>query len=198
MLTAVGLLLTAFIFEKHFENYFPLEEGKVLEYSFTSAKDGNVVEKAKVTVTNLAPKTLDNKTVIPRKYEKVTQKGDKQTYTGFFLNDKEGVLFWAVQGDKDDQPKPLPQKIYYLKNPLKVAATWGGGEAPKGSIESTDEKVAVAAGSFSGCVRVKIAYPENMPLKESLYWFAENVGIIKSSYTYKNGVQEQFELLAVR
>jgi hypothetical protein len=191
------LATTAFIFEKHFENYFPLDEGRVLTYGYTRSKDSSMQEKAKITVSNQAAKTLEGKTVSPRKYEKISEKGEKQNYTVFFHNDKEGILMAAIQGEKEDQPKSLPQKIYYLKNPLKVGTTWGGGDSPQGVVESLSEKVAVPAGTFEGCIKVKLTYPHNMPVKDAVLWFAERVGIIKSVYVYKDGMREEFQALSL-
>ena len=121
-----------------------------------------------------------------------------QQNSAFFFNDKEGIIFYATQAEKDNEPKVFPHSFYYIKNPLKVGTTWGGGESPRGSIESVTETVTVQAGTFANCVKVKITYPQSMPMNESVYWFAEKTGIVKSSYLYKDSAREQFELTSIK
>lgn len=191
------LISVAFSFGKHFENFFPLDEGKELEYNYIRLKGNEKLEKAKIKVSNLAIKTINNIKVIPRKYEKLNDKGEKHIYTVFFKNDNEGILFLAIQKENESQPNFLPHPFYYMKNPINVGTIWGGGETPRGVIEGIRETVNVPAGTFNGCVKVKITYPQSMPIQEALFWFAPKVGIVKTSYLYKNSMQEQFELIAL-
>ncbi len=186
------LLSGGFIFgTKHFDNYFPLQEGQSLEYEVKRSKDGAVVEQVKEKVTNLAEQTLEGKRVVPRKYDI----GGK-TFLAFFNRDTEGIMFMATKGEKDAKPNLLPHPFYYIKNPLEVGASWGKGDGPKGRIDSVSETVTVPAGTFRKCVKVKITYPGSMPMSEGTLWFAEKVGIVKSTYVYKNAMKEEFQLLA--
>lgn len=197
-LTAV-IFAGGFIFTgRHFENYFPLQEGLSLEYNVKRSKDGEIVEQAKEKVTNLAAKTLEGKKVVPRKYEVKDEKNVEKTFMGFFHKDNEGVMLWATQAEKDGQPNLLSTPFYYVKNPLEVGTVWGSGEGPKGAIESISETVTVPAGTFKKCVKVKITYPPNMAMSEGFFWFAERIGIVKSSYVYKNSMKEEFQLLSIQ
>jgi len=190
--------VTGFRFStKHIDNYFPLEEGMILEYDFRRTK-GDLEEKGKVTVTNLAVRNLENKMVVPRKYEMKKDANVSQTYLAFFYNDKEGILFFAVQAEKESNPKVMSPPFYYVKNPLEVGTAWGGGESPQGKIESVNESITVPAGTFKSCVKVKLTFPQTMPMQEATFWFAEKIGIIKSIYRYKDAREEQFQLTAIK
>lgn len=186
------------LFEKHFENYFPLQEKMTLEYALTRLKADGAKEEGKLFVTNLAPTKLENKTVVPRRYEMKVQDTLKQSYAVFFHNDKDGMLFFAIQTDKEAKPQLFTPPFYYLKNPLKPGAAWGGGDTPRGTVESIDETVTVPAGTFKGCLRVKLTFPPDKPLAEGIFWYGERVGIVKSTYTYRNAVKEEFRLVAVK
>lgn len=185
------------LFSKHFENYFPLEEGRVLEYEFTRKKGSDINEKGILIVTNLSSKMIDKKSAVARKYEIKNKDNSKTDFLVYFHNDKSGILFLATQTNKDSQPKLYPTPFYYIKNPLEVGTFWGGGEQPKGQIESVDETVTVPAGTFDKCLKVKITYPQNMPMAEAFFWFAERIGIVKSHYKYKDSREEDFQLTAI-
>jgi len=195
----ISLSLVGFkLFGKHFETFFPLDEGLVLEYDVTRKKGTEIDDKSKLTVSNLPSRMVEKKTAIPRKYEIKKANNVKSEFLAFFYNDKDGVLFLATQTGKDGQPKPFPTPFYYLKNPLKVGTTWGGGEIPKGFVESVNETVVVPAGTFDNCVKVKLTYPPKMPMNEAVFWFAEKVGIVKSLYKYKNSMEEVFQLTTIK
>lgn len=195
----ISISLVGFkLFGKHFETFFPLDEGIVLEYDVTRKKGTEINEKNKLTVSNLASKNVENKTAIPRKYEIKKDNNVRSEFLAFFHNDNDGILFLATQTKKDSQPQLFATPFYYVKNPLKVGTSWGGGELPKGYIESVSETVVVPAGTFDNCVKVKITYPPKMPMNEAVFWFAEKVGIVKSHYKYKNSMEEDFQLTAIK
>ena len=173
----------------------------VLEYDVTRKKGNEINEKSKLIVSNLASTNIDKKTVIPRKYESkkdIKDNKSKSEFLAYFHNDNDGILFLATKTEKDTQPKLFPTPFYYIKNPIEVGTTWGGGEVPKGYIENINETVVVPAGTFIKCVKVKITYPPQMPLNEAVFWFAEKVGIVKSHYHYKNSMEEDFQLTAIK
>ncbi len=196
---AAALAVAGFtLFEKHFENYFPLQEKMTLEYALTRSRADGSKEEGKLFVTNLAPSKLENMTVVPRRYEIKIQDTLKQSYSVFFHNDKDGLLFFAIQTEKESQPQLITPPFYYLKNPLKTGAAWGGGDTPRGSVESVGETVTVPAGTFKGCVRVKLTFPPDKPLAEGTFWYGEKVGIVKSTYVYRNAMKEEFRLVSVK
>ncbi len=195
---AAALGLAGFtLFEKHYENYFPLTEKMTLEYALTRTNPDGVQETGKMFVTNLAPTRLENKTVVPRRYEMKIQEG-RQSYSVFFHNDRDGILFFANKTEKEAQPQPATPPFYYLKSPLKPGASWGGGDSPRGLVESVAETVTVPAGTFKGCVRVKLTFPPGKPLAEGIFWYGEKVGIVKSVNLYRNGQKEEFHLISVK
>jgi hypothetical protein len=198
---ALGVVLgcAAFtLFARHFEGYFPLAEKITLEYELVRQKPDGSIEKGRLFVTNLAPMRLANKTVVPRRYDLKMQDGLKQSYSIFFHNDQEGILFFGFQTDKEAQPQVASPPYYYLKNPLKVGASWGEGDSPKGKVESLSEAVTVPAGTFTNCLRIKITFPPNKPLAEGLFWYGEKVGIVKSAYLYRNALKEEFRLVSIK
>jgi len=198
LLIWVVIGVTGFRFAtKHSENYFPLEAGISLEYDFKRTK-GELQEKGKVTVTNLAARKLQDKMVVPRKYDMKKEQGGNQAYLAFFYNDKEGVQFFAVQAEKESDPKLMSPPFYYIKNPLETGTTWGSGDSPRGRIESVSESITVPAGTFKNCVKVNLTFPQTMPMQEATFWFAERIGIIKSIYRYKDAREEQFQLTAIK
>lgn len=198
VLTA-GLALAGFtLFEKHFDNYFPLQEKLSLEYVVIRLKPDGVREEGTLKVTNQAAAKWEGKPVVPRSYEIRIGQGAPEKYVAYFQNDREGILFVALQPGKADKPQAITPPFYYLKGPLKPGTTWGGGDGPRGSVEHAAETVTVPAGTFKGCVRVKLTYPEGKPLKEGIFWYAEKVGIVKSSYLYHNSLKEEFRLTAVK
>lgn len=194
VLVLAGSITGFKIFGKHMENFFPLDEGRSWIYDFTRTKGSQTVEKGKVTITNLAAKVIEGKNAVPRKYEY----SNKRVFQVFFQNDTQGILFIATKGEKDSEPKPFAAPFYYIKNPLETGASWGGGQVPQGTVQSTTERVTVPAGEFKNCVQVKLTYPPNMAMAEATIWFAEKVGIVKSSYRHRDGLEEQFQLTSMQ
>lgn len=181
---------------RHINNYFPLEAGLTLEYDYQRTK-GEHREKGWLTVTNLAAETIENKQVVPRKYEMRKSPQGSHTYLAFFHYDQGGVLFWALKTEKDRRPQPLPEPFYYLKNPLEAGSTWGEGKGVRGRLESVNDSLTVPAGSFKNCLKVKLTFPADKPMQEGTLWFAEKVGIVQSVYRYRDGTEEIFRLSSI-
>lgn len=182
---------------RHYENYFPLEERTTWEYAVSRSRPGGTPEEGRLAVTNLAPTRVDNRPVTPRRYV-LTLGPTRQSYTVFFHNDREGMLFYALQTEKEAQPRVAEPPFYYLKNPLSPGASWGKEKEPQGRVESVRETVHVPAGTFRDCVRVKITFPPGKPLKEGQFWYAERVGIVQSEFHYHDGLTEIFRLTAMK
>jgi hypothetical protein len=99
----------------------------------------------------------------------------------------------------------LAEKYYVLRFPFNKGASWKQdveGFILQDTIESTDASVQVPAGSFNNCLMVKKVYftPKNPnnPLKETVFWFAPDVGnvkvVIKHPQENKEIVQELVSL----
>lgn len=179
---------------RHFENYFPLQEKVTWEYAVSRTRPGGTPEEGRLTVTNLALARVEQRPVTPRRYV-LTLGPTKQSYTVFFHNDREGMLFFAVQTEKEAQPRVAEPPFYYLKNPLSPGASWGKEKEPQGRVESVRETVHVPAGTFRDCVVVKITFPPGKPLKEGKIWYGEQVGIVQSEFRYHDGLTETFRLV---
>jgi|YNPNPStandDraft_1061719.scaffolds.fasta_scaffold01723_3 hypothetical protein len=196
VLTALLLFCGLRLNIRHVDNYFPLEAGLTLEYDYQRTK-GNLKETGRLTVTNMAPETLANRKVVPRKYDMRKASGTTQTYLAFFHPDGSGVLFWALKTPKDPQPQTLPHPFYYVKHPLETGNAWGVGQEPRGRLESVSESLTVPAGTFKNCLKVKLTFPDNTPIREASLWFAEKVGIVQSVYLYRDGTEELFRLTGI-
>jgi hypothetical protein len=182
---------------RHYENFFPLQEKTTWEYAVSRSRPGGTPEEGRLTVTNLALTRINQRPVTPRRYE-IAVGPARQRYTVFFHNDREGMLFYALQTEKDPQPRVAEPPFYYLRNPLTPGAVWGGEDGPTGRVESVRETVGVPAGTFRDCVVVTLTFPPGKPLKEGRIWYAERVGIVQSRFQYHDGLTETFRLVAVR
>jgi len=199
---ALGVLLAAVagftLGTRHYENFFPLQEKTTWEYAVSRTRPGGAAEKGKLTVTNLARTRVENQSTVPRQYEISFGGAAPKKYTVFFHNDGDGLLFYAVQTEKDAAPQMARPPFYYLKNPLNPGTVWGGEGSPRGRVEGVRETVRVPAGTFRDCVRVKLSFPPGKPLSEGEIWYAERVGIVKSIFRYHDGLTEEFLLTAMR
>jgi len=178
------------------ENYYPVKEGMTWVYSITSNKPG----ASKITVTNLAPRELQGKTVAPRKWE---VEGGVKYY--FIAKDDTGVYRYAEQRGDTGEPQIISPKVYYLKNPVDVGTTWDtttkmGQDDLKVNItvESIREKVQVPAGSYKECVKLKhegkMEAKKGSALTLTAYeWYAPGVGLVKSMFTIKQSIKGKAE-----
>ncbi|MBI4795319.1 MAG: hypothetical protein HY790_05695 [Deltaproteobacteria bacterium] len=191
------LLPGASCFGEPAESYYPLKEGMTWVYSISSNKPG----AQKITVTNLAPRELQGKSVTPRKWEVV---GGVKYY--FIAKDDSGVYRYAEQKGETGEPQIITPKVYYLKNPVDVGTTWDtttkmGEDDLKVNItvESIGEKVQVPAGTYKNCVKLK---HEGKVSKEgggaalsltAYEWYAAEVGLVKSMFTAKQSIKGKAE-----
>ena len=188
------LLPQSYCFGEPAEKYYPLKEGMSWVYGVISNKAGT----PKITITNLAPREIQGKTVTPRKWEM----GGGVKYH-FIAKDDYGIYRYAEQRTATEEPKVISPKIYYLKNPVDRGTTWDmeiktGEEDLKvnATIESTMETVQVPGGTFKDCVKVKhegggtLPKDGNANLSITAYeWYAPGVGYIKSMFTFKRRVK---------
>lgn len=175
-------------------SYYPLKEGMAWVYSVSSSKPG----VQKITVTNLAPRELQGKSVIPRKWE---VGGGVKYY--FIAKDDKGVYRYGEQRSDVEKPKIITPQVYYLTNPVDVGTTWDiatkMGEDDlrvNVTVESVQEKVQVPAGTYKDCVKLKhegavqAKEGDGVGLSLTAYeWYAPEVGLVKSMFTIKKSAK---------
>jgi hypothetical protein len=188
------LLPQSYCFGEPAENYYPLKEGMTWVYQVFSNKPG----AQKITITTLAPREIQGRTVTPRKWE---VEGGVKYY--FIAKDDAGVYRYAEQKGDAGAPRIITPKVYYLKNPVEVGTTWDSttkmGDADlkaKISVESIRDQVQVPAGTYANCIKLKhegrVAPKEGNPAPLSLTayeWYAPGVGLVKSIFTVKQSVK---------
>jgi hypothetical protein len=177
------------------EKYYPVKEGMVWVYGIISNKPG----LRKITVTNLAPRELQGKTVYPRKWE---VGGGVRFF--FIAKDDFGVYRYAEQMTPNAEPKIITPKVYYLKDPVDKGTYWDiaakMGESDLKvtvTIEDIHETVQVPAGTYKECVKLKHEggrQEAKASLSLTAYeWYAPGVGLVKSMFTIKRKAAGQKE-----
>jgi hypothetical protein len=166
------------------ELYYPLKAGRRWEYKVTSDRS----DTKTLVITNQAPKEVNERTVIPRKWEM-----GKTVFFQLMGKDEGGVYRFAEQGGEKAPPIPITPKEYELKYPVTEGTTWdltakvGDVKVPVNlTIESVTDTVTVPAGTFKNCVKVKTAGEEKGRASVTAYeWYAPQVGVVKSMVILK-------------
>jgi len=191
-------------------NYFPLETGMTWVYRQTviTRNKGNAggFEKSELAsaATDLAPRTVGGKTVVPRLY------ADGRVL--YFARASDGVVLVGKSESGEDPPEDITPR-YVLKLPLGVGATWtSNGEteslhrtflggygainkpvAADGpivfTVESVEDTVHVPAGTFHHCLRVhgvgsgKLDWGQPFGMltvtMDVMQWYAPGIGLVK-------------------
>ena len=122
---------------------------------------------------------------------------------------------FGTTGTGKDDPTPMYMLVSYIlhhnidlfKFPLVIGDTWTqeGRRQPQAQIILEGyEKVKVAAGTFTDCLKHKTVFTnakENSRLSSSLMngtrylWFAKGVGVVKVRFEHSNGITTEAELL---
>jgi hypothetical protein len=186
------------------DSYFPLKEGMTWDFQnkVFDLTTKNQIVTGKSIKKNLAPVELEGTKVVPQVfsfYEPATVL--KQETTSFVAKDTAGLYVLARKSTNDKETMILAQRYYVLKFPLTKGASWKQeieGFVLQDTVESTDASVQVPAGTFKNCLVVKKLYfsPQNPKtiLKETVLWFAPDVGnvkvVIKHPQENKEIVQE--------
>jgi hypothetical protein len=180
--------ICAFVLAASPDSYFPLKDDMRWEYQYKvlDLKSQNQIETGKAIKKNLAPMQMKGINVVPQAYFFYEPANVlKQETTSFIAKDAAGFYVLARKGSKDKEPKILPEKYYVLKFPLTKGASWKQeveGFILQDTVESTDASIQVPAGTFN-CVKVKKLYftkqNPTTPVKETVFWFAPDVGNVK-------------------
>ncbi len=175
--------------------YYPLGEGRTWKYQMSGQNGSGGQYAGTLTVTNLAARELQGKKVTPQKVETQVL-GQSQFSFGYEAEDENGIYTFAEQGSNDVEPKLKDAPVYSLKKPLRVGNSWdttsvleGGRSVPgKARVESVDEVVDVPAGTFEGCVKVRVVttVDEAKGRDGGYTWYAPSIGMVKVVYTAMN------------
>lgn len=177
--------------DKKEASYYPLNEGRTLEYQATV---GSELGHNKV-VSNLAQRELRRIKVTPHKVEAAGQ-----THFVFVAEDNNGIYEFATQKAGDIEPNVKTNHSYMLRYPIKVGTNWEDMIETHllqqnvlvtlaSKIESIDDVITVPAGTFDRCVKVKsVGYSrKDMGIfgvatitVEHYSWYAPGIGNIKS------------------
>ncbi len=184
--------------------YFPLTSG--LKWTYTLTAEVPPGEPAEILITSHGEEELGGQRVTR---ERVDVGGE--THWLFVAVDHRGVYRYATQSQDEEQPVLETTRDYYLVYPLEVGASWRGESEPsflearvrvpiESKVESTSETVAVPAGEFRDCVKVKTTGhaplpgdpPRTFTVSEEV-WYAKNVGMVRSVVveTMEGGGEDQ-------
>jgi hypothetical protein len=167
--------------------YFPLGEGRTWNYQASVETGLGGKQAVTLIVTNLAARELKGKKVTPQKDE-IQILGESQFSFEYMAEDEKGIYTFAEQGSNDAEPKLKVSPCYNLKKPLRVGNSWdttldlGGGRSvpAKATVESVDEVVDVPAGTFKGCVKVRVtATVAEAKGRDQYSWYAQSIGLVK-------------------
>lgn len=204
--------------------YIVSREGFTKEFSVI-LKQGNQTSERKIEGV-VGPKTNLNGILVDTIIV-TTKKPSGESVSGkeFSLEDDRGVKSIALQGPRDTSPKIYEHDDWELKYPLATGATWTSTEKVRPLkeqlfvpftcvIETMDDVVTVAAGTFERCMRVRKSFSGKVNLGsyggnpevtvERLLWYAPGVGQVKGSIVTKCGNAElgggegHFELISYK
>ena len=126
--------------------------------------------------------------------------------TGDVLTSTSSTSF-ATTGSGKDDPTPMYMLVSYIfhhdidlfRFPLVVGDTWAQKGRWSPQVQATlvgYEKVEVAAGTFTDCLKHKTIFTNAKVGAGTRYlWFAKGVGVVKMRYEHSNDITTEAELL---
>lgn len=162
------------IIDRDLEDFFPLSEGKIWQYTTTHATKG----KGKLTITNLSQQVIKGERAFPRKYE-FDNGGIFISYI-IYIAKGHGDIYQFAKGSFTNVEPHMYEPIGLIKEPLQVNSNWKRKNTT-GIIEEIDEEITVPAGTFKGCVKVKTTFVSGA---QTIQWFAPGIGVVKLFYKY--------------
>jgi hypothetical protein len=166
--------------------WHPLRIGYRWTYSGTEVAPAGVAPRAATTLTiSIERESVDDGLVWWELIVKGTDPAVAPNYM-YLRHTADGLSQWIYGG--------LP--VLKLKAPLVEGATWTDPNSDKHTFEilSTTESVAVEAGTYDNCVKVKEVEGRADVPTEVLVWFAEGVGIVKEQRWVSGELVEYQEL----
>jgi hypothetical protein len=188
-------------------SYFPLKPGMTWTFRFR----GSTGATGELTTVNQAPRQILGFTAVPQH-----NLGGDKSYIEFYADDGKGIRHVAIDEGEGIQSR-LNDHSYVIKRPIGVGTSWheidrtfdGTVYDATTRIESVDDKITVAAGTFSGCVRIKsTGFASSMKgtarapgrasglrlvaaggdvSVEDYYWLAPGVGPVKATHQESQG-----------
>jgi hypothetical protein len=174
--------------------YYPLDPGFTWQYRVTIT-DGREVTRTRADVVNSKQMYLLGRTSIPQRSEMFGQ-----ILIRFLAVDGRGVFEHAQQAG-DGVPMSTEPPNYVLQAPLAEGTTWSSTwqSASTGqrlsvpsvkAIAAVNETVMVPAGTFAGCLRLRITGKADVNLAsgpatielQGDEWYAPQVGFIKGTF----------------
>lgn len=175
---------------KNAEDFFPLGPNMIWNYEvFVSDESGDIKERRKGTVSNLANVQLANNFATPQKYYTETVNSQQHTTsTEFISQDNDGIFRLAIQKENEDAPA-VGMRLYYILNPIKVGTTkkYGSDDAYQSiSIDSISDIVNVPAGTFKDCLKVNFTAKDKSGIYQNTSWYAPNIGRVIKIIVFPN------------
>jgi len=176
--------------------YYPLEAGLAWQYRVSLAQDREVTTTT-ADVANLQPTDVLGRMGVPQRSEMFGQ-----SLVWYLAKDGRGIFEYAQQqADGGIAPVGNDTPNYVLRVPVADGTTWSStwqstrdgrrvSFPTVKAIAATDETVMVPAGTFSGCVRVKItgkgqanlaSGPATIEVRGD-EWYAPEIGFIKGIF----------------
>lgn len=181
-------------------DYYPLTEGARFLYQIKAIQKTDVVQEQvlSATIVHLGAAMVQGKSVTPEgRYI-----DGKLAGVTFIADDETGIYYYANQSSSQKKPVVMNPIQYLIKYPVQPGASWKqqsyGFEMVNdkrlpvtldASIESEDEIVAVPAGVFAKCLKIRmigsIPATKGSPAFriENQLWYAPGLGMIKQVQT---------------
>jgi hypothetical protein len=175
--------------------YYPLEAGFAWQYRVSLTQGGSLTTTT-ADVANLQPADVLGRKAVPQRSEMFGQ-----SLVRYLVKDWRGVFEYAQQAGSDGTPVGKDAPNYVLRVPVADGTTWSSTwqSTPEGrqvsfptvkAIAATDETVMVPAGTFSGCIRLKVIGTAQVNLTsgpatikvQGDEWYAPEIGFIKGAF----------------
>lgn len=176
--------------------YYPLDAGLAWQYRVSLAEGGGVITTT-ADVANLQPADVLGRTGVPQRSDMFGQ-----SLMRYLAKDGRGVFEYAQQAGSGGTPVGNDTPNYVLRVPVADGTTWSStwqstrdgrqvSFPTVKAIAATDETVTVPAGTFSGCIRLRIAGKAQANLTSGPAtievrgdeWYAPEIGLIKGAFS---------------
>lgn len=175
-----------------FDHYYPLDAELTWQYRVSLAQGD--VTAIPASVTNLEPREVLGRSAVPQRSQMFGQ-----TLVRYLINDDNGIMEFAQQ--VGDVPLLRDPPNYVLKTPLEVGTSWSStwqtmrdglpvSFPTVKTITATNETITVPAGTFVGCLHVRITGKGDVRLATGPAtievigdeWYAAGVGYVKGTF----------------
>jgi len=177
------------------ERFLPLKEGSSWEFINVRTRKGNTYEANNI-VTSLNLREINGKRTMSVRHDFIKSGtfSDKKAFVYlFYVIENDSIYISAIQTAKDKKPRVYSEPVYVIKTPIKVGTSWEN-RANKGVIESINETVTVPAGTFNGCIRLKLTFKKNI----TITWIAPGIGYVKKIFQYGDDDQAVEQLVSYK